>query len=166
MSISKNELKKISSLNRKSKRKEYGLFIVEGEKNCKELIESDFEIEMILASSKSAPFFPGSIECSQKDLERLSNLKNSSDVIAVSKIPTEKEYITDDKPIIYLENINDPGNLGSIIRSLDWFTRVKMKRGSAASQASANIKSRINYFKEFDIVSNDIDDLELKNKTY
>ena len=121
MSISKNELKKISSLNRKSKRKEYGLFIVEGEKNCKELIESDFEIEMILASSKSAPFFPGSIECSQKDLERLSNLKNSSDVIAVSKIPTEKEYITDDKPIIYLENINDPGNLGSIIRSLDWF---------------------------------------------
>ena len=42
MSISKNELKKISSLNRKSKRKEHGLFIVEGEKNCKELINSNF----------------------------------------------------------------------------------------------------------------------------
>ena len=45
MSISKNELKKLVHLNRKSKRKEHGLFIVEGEKNCKELIKSNYEVK-------------------------------------------------------------------------------------------------------------------------
>ena len=50
------------------------------------------------------------------------------------------------------------------IRSFDWFTRVKMTRGSAASQSSTNIKSKISYFYSFDKVSNDIYDLELKNK--
>ena len=121
MSISKNELKKISSLKRKSKRKEHGLFIVEGEKNCKELIESSFEVELILATSKVTPLFPGAIETTKKNLERLSNLKNTSEIIAVSKIPKKTKYRNDDKPIIYLENISDPGNLGNIIRSLDWF---------------------------------------------
>ena len=89
MYISKNDLKKISSLNRKSKRKEHGLFLVEGEKNCKELIKSSYEVKVILASSKLISSFPGAIECSKKELERISNLKNSSDVIAVSKIPKE-----------------------------------------------------------------------------
>ena len=121
MSISKNELKKISSLNRKSKRKEHGLFIVEGEKNCKELIKSNYEVKLILASSKLVSSFPGAIECSKKNLERISNLKKSSDVIAVSKMPKELKYENDDKPIIYLENISDPGNFGNIIRTLDWF---------------------------------------------
>ena len=66
MSISKNELKKISSLNRKSKRKEHGLFIVEGEKNCIELIESNYEVEVILATLKVVSLFPGAIECSKR----------------------------------------------------------------------------------------------------
>ena len=57
MSISKNELKKISSLNRKSKRKEHGLFLVEGEKNCSELIKSNYEVKLILASSKLVSYF-------------------------------------------------------------------------------------------------------------
>jgi hypothetical protein len=52
------------------------------------------------------------------------------------------------------------------IRSFDWFTRVKMTRGSANSQGASNCKSRIGYFREFDAVSNDIDDFELKNKIY
>ena len=56
MYISKNDLKKISSLNRKSKRKEHGLFIVEGEKNCKELIKSNFEVKVILVSSNPTTF--------------------------------------------------------------------------------------------------------------
>lgn len=66
------------------------------------------------------------------------------------------------------ENILNSQNLHLnhyAIRSFDWFTRVKMTRGSANSQNAANSKSRISYFKEFDKVSNDIYDLELKNKT-
>lgn len=52
------------------------------------------------------------------------------------------------------------------IRSLDWFTRIKMTRGSAASQQSCNSKSRIEYFWEFDEAINDIDDFELRDKKY
>ena len=52
------------------------------------------------------------------------------------------------------------------IRSMDWYCRVKVTRGSAASQTSANIKSKLSYFHEFDKVSNDIDDFELCNKLY
>ena len=44
MTISNNDLKKYSSLNRKIKRKEYQLFVVEGEKICKELLKNDFEL--------------------------------------------------------------------------------------------------------------------------
>ena len=50
------------------------------------------------------------------------------------------------------------------IRSLDWFTRVKMTRGSAASHNSTKSKSRIEYFYEFDKVSNDLEDKELFKK--
>ena len=52
------------------------------------------------------------------------------------------------------------------IRSFDWFTRVKMTRGSAASAASTKAKSKIEFFHAFDQVSNDIDDYELRDKTH
>ena len=50
------------------------------------------------------------------------------------------------------------------IRSLDWFTRVKMTRGSATSVKAGNIKGKIDYFYSFDKVSNDIDDIEVRDK--
>ena len=52
MSLSKNDLKKFSSLKRKTKRKELGAFVVEGVKNCKELIKSNFQIIAILITEK------------------------------------------------------------------------------------------------------------------
>lgn len=52
------------------------------------------------------------------------------------------------------------------IRSLDWYTRVKMTRGSAESAAASDQYSKIKYFHDYDKVSNDIDDFELRNKTY
>lgn len=52
------------------------------------------------------------------------------------------------------------------IRSLDWFTRIKMTRGSANSVDASKNKSRIGYFWAFEKASNDIDDFELCNKKY
>lgn len=121
MSISRTELKKFTSLNRKSKRKEHGLFIVEGEKNCLELLKSKVEIIKLCVSSRLIDRFPNGEECSISSLNRISQLKNSSEVIAICKIPLNESYKNNKKPIIYLDSISDPGNLGSIIRSLDWF---------------------------------------------
>ena len=110
MSISRTELKKFTSLNRKSKRKEHGLFIVEGEKNCLELLKSKVEIIKLYVSSRLIDRFPNGTECSLSSLDRISQLKNTSEVIAICKIPLNESYKNDEKPIIYVDSISDPGN--------------------------------------------------------
>ena len=121
MTISNNELKKYSSLNRKNKRKEHQLFVVEGEKICKELLKNDFEFETIITTKDLQDEFPLSTVCSEKEIARISNLKSPSNVIAICKIPTYKINRKDKKPLIFLDNVNDPGNFGTIVRTLDWF---------------------------------------------
>ena len=59
--------------------------------------------------------------CSRKEIARISHLKSPSNVIAICKTPTYKINNKDKKPLIFLDNVNDPGNLGTIIRTLDWF---------------------------------------------
>ncbi len=121
MTISNNDLKKYSSLNRKIKRLEHQLFIVEGEKICKELIKNNFEYESIFATEDIQSEFPTSNLCSKKEISRISHLKNPSNVVAICKMPHFKIENENEKPLIFLDDINDPGNLGTIIRSLDWF---------------------------------------------
>ena len=121
MTISNNDLKKYSSLNRKIKRKEHQLFVVEGEKICKELIKNDFEYESIFITKNIQNEFPLSTICSKKEISRISHLKSPSNVVAICKIPTCQINIKDKKPLIFLDNVSDPGNLGTIIRTLDWF---------------------------------------------
>ncbi len=121
MTISRNDLKKFSSLKRKSKRNELGLFIVEGKKICNELIQSEFEIERLFSTENFTSEFPTAELISSKDADRLSNLKNQSNVIGIVKIPTYDIPNYSEKITIYLEDINDPGNMGTILRSLDWF---------------------------------------------
>jgi TrmH family RNA methyltransferase len=121
MTISNYDLKKFSSLNRKIKRKEHQLFVVEGEKICKELLKNDFEFESIITTKDLQDEFPLSTVCSEKEIARISNLKSPSNVIAICKIPTYKINRKDKKPLIFLDNVNDPGNFGTIVRTLDWF---------------------------------------------
>jgi TrmH family RNA methyltransferase len=121
MTISNNDLKKYSSLNRKIKRKELQLFVVEGEKICKELLKNDFEFESIFTTEDLQSEFPLSTVCSKKEIARISHLKSPSNVVAICKIPTYKINSKDKKPFIFLDNVNDPGNLGTIVRTLDWF---------------------------------------------
>jgi len=122
MSISKNDLKKFSSLKRKTKRKELGAFIVEGIKNCKELIKSDFQVIKIFITEKDLLIhFPNGILVSENDASRITHLKSHSSAIAIAKIPKNRISTKLDKPILFLDNIKDPGNFGTIIRTLDWF---------------------------------------------
>jgi len=121
MTISNNDLKKYSSLNRKIKRKEHQLFVVEGEKICKELLKNDFKFESIFTTEDLQSEFPLSTVCSKKEIARISHLKSPSNVVAICKIPTYKINSKDKKPLIFLDKVNDPGNLGTIVRTLDWF---------------------------------------------
>ena len=122
MSISKNQLKIITSLSQKKYRQKHQLFIAEGVKVVNELLNSSFEIETLFAVDdfESDVSLDKLVRISEKDLQKISNLKTSNKVLGVFKIPEEgtlqKSGIT-----IALDGINDPGNLGTIIRLCDWF---------------------------------------------
>lgn len=117
--LTKANINIIRSLNRKSKREEHGLFVVEGVKNVNELINSDIKIDTIFALEGTE--INSDFTCiSAKELERISFLKHPNQVLALAKIPNSVE-INLNKTMLILDDIKDPGNLGTIIRTADWF---------------------------------------------
>ena len=121
MPLSRNDLKTYSSLHRKTKRIENGIFIAEGIKICKEAIQSNLKIERLLVTEKYQELFPTAEIISNKDAERISNQKQHSGVIAIIKTPQIQKFSSLNNHLLVLDGINDPGNLGSIIRTMDWF---------------------------------------------
>jgi len=122
MSISKNQVKVITSLSQKKYRQKQKLFIAEGIKVVNELLNSSFEIDTLFAVDNFTTDISVDkiIRISEKDLQKISNLKTPNKVLGIFKIPDEiplqKNGVT-----IALDAINDPGNLGTIIRLCDWF---------------------------------------------
>ncbi len=122
MSISKNQLKIITSLSQKKYRQKHLLFIAEGVKVVKELLNSSFKIETLFAVDgfESDLSLDKVVRISEKDLQKVSNLKTPNKVLGVFKIP-EEEALQKNGITIALDGVNDPGNLGTIIRLCDWF---------------------------------------------
>ena len=122
MSISKSQLKIITSLSQKKYRQKHKLFIAEGIKVVNELLNSSFEMDTLFAVDDFQTDISSDriIRISEKDLQKISNLKTPNKVIGIFKIPDEKPVQTNGITIA-LDAINDPGNLGTIIRLCDWF---------------------------------------------
>ena len=124
--VTKNQIKFVQSLHRKKYRQKYSQFMVEGEKSVVELIHSNFIIDSIYATSdwinehqditKDIPLF----ESSKTDLERMSFFKSASPVIAVANQAINQIRQKSDWELI-LDDIKDPGNLGTIVRIADWY---------------------------------------------
>ncbi|MEY4834851.1 MAG: hypothetical protein RI980_966 [Bacteroidota bacterium] len=119
--VSKNQIKLINSLQQKKYRKLHNLFIAEGKKVIQELIEANFSLEHLfvtqtdLFDKKHAATL-----ISDSELKKISALTSANDCLAVFKI---KEYSSDTNSglELALDNIKDPGNMGTIIRLCDWF---------------------------------------------
>ena len=118
--ITKNQIKLIRSLSKKKIRKKYKLFIAEGSKVVDELLASNLELDSIYSIENKYEGYDCFFKTSSEKLSMISNLKTPNNVLALFKIPELKE-INFGKNIVALENISDPGNLGSIIRLCDWF---------------------------------------------
>ena len=122
--ISKNQIKFIKSLSLKKNRIRTQLFVAEGEKIVNELLNSKFEIEHVYATI----FFSGINNYQKSDitlvsndeLSRISSLMSPNNVLAIVKM-SQQELESNTGITLVLEDVNDPGNLGTIIRICDWF---------------------------------------------
>jgi RNA methyltransferase, TrmH family len=120
--VSKNQIKLITSLNQKKYRKQHQLFIAEGVKVIEELLQSKFLLEHLYCTK---PMFDDVLSAqktilSDSDLKKISALTTPNDCLAIFKIPEEKK-IQNKGLMVALDDIRDPGNLGTIIRLCDWF---------------------------------------------
>lgn len=112
--VSNSEIKSVKSLSSKKFRDETGLFTVEGEKMVAEALKSDFEVVKVYRKS----------EVGEDVMSRLSQLSSPSPALAVIRQPQsiENGLFTPEKGLyLALDSIRDPGNLGTIIRTADWF---------------------------------------------
>ena len=125
--LSKNKVKYIRSLELKKNRKEEQAFVAEGHKLVAELI-GHFSCSLLLATRtwlESHPAIPADeiIEVTQEELTRASLQKSPQDVLAVFKQPDYpmNPEVVNQSLCLALDDIQDPGNLGTIIRIADWF---------------------------------------------
>ena len=119
--ISKNQIKLIKSLNQKKFRSMHRLFFAEGVKTINELLHSNFKLNHLYSSTLG---FNVSDDLqtiiSPNELNKISILKNPNKALAIFEMPREQN-LDFERLIIALDNIRDPGNLGTIIRLCDWF---------------------------------------------
>ena len=122
MSISKSQLKLITSLSQKKYRQKYNLFVAEGIKVVNELLNSSFDVEIIFCTNDFETRISKDkiTRISETELKKISTLKSPNKVLSLFRIPEEKT-LQNSGLIIALDAINDPGNLGAIIRLCDWF---------------------------------------------
>lgn len=128
--LSRNQIKYINSLKLKKFRVEENRFVIEGTKIVSEFIGSAFKIVQVYASAAFAEKIdkgnlPGFelIEVSESELKKISNLTSPNDVLAIVEIPAiglNVESLSSQLSIV-LDDMSDPGNLGTIIRIADWY---------------------------------------------
>ena len=123
--ISKNQIKYIKGLSLKKNRIKKQCFIVEGEKCLAELLNSSFEVVELFALKdwidENKEVFDKIQLVSFNELERISNLKSPNKALAVVKMKKQETIQQESAVTLVLDDINDPGNLGTIIRMCDWF---------------------------------------------
>ena len=124
--ISKREVKYIQSLCHKKQRVADRLFIVEGEKAVDELLQSNWEIKQIYATASwksdheqvSAPVEVATME----QIQQMSGLNTARNVLALVQMPPDLEPMAAPAGLtLVLDTIQDPGNMGTLLRIADWF---------------------------------------------
>lgn len=119
--LSQPEIKHINSLKIKKYRTKYSQFIAEGDKIIKELIDKGIEVVNIYTIHNDT-FNGNPVKIVSGDaLNKISALQHHYNSLAVFKIPDSQFEVSDDEWVVLLDDIQDPGNMGTIIRTCDWF---------------------------------------------
>lgn len=130
--LTKRQIKYINSLQQKKFRKEHQCFLVQGTKSVLELITfSEVEVELLVISQEFSDKYQNELQSASidelviakpKELERLGTFDSNSMTLAVVKMRKEQTVSRrDNEFVLVLDDIRDPGNLGTIIRIADWY---------------------------------------------
>lgn len=120
--LSKNQVKLIQKLHQKKYRNELKIFIVEGKKSINEFLQAGYTPQLLIATEAFTTSVPQHLitPVSKDELRKVSTLQNPDEGLAVFEQPKHKG-ILQEGVIVALDNVQDPGNLGTIIRLCDWF---------------------------------------------
>ncbi|WP_156308745.1 TrmH family RNA methyltransferase [Sphingobacterium endophyticum] len=128
--LSKAQISLITSLQHKKFRTQHSLFVVEGIKSVLEFIQSSYKIGKIFATAEAAAKLgkiPQNIkleDVSVAEFAKISSLKNPQGALALVEIPQNTHFDKQElqgKHSLILDDVQDPGNLGTIIRTAEWF---------------------------------------------
>lgn len=119
--LSKSQIKLITSLKQKKFRQQYQLFVAEGRKTINELLNSRFNLHQLYSITSEFQVSDDlTTIITPTELQKISFLKTPNTAVALFEMPTANE-IDEDGLIVALDDVRDPGNLGTIIRLCDWF---------------------------------------------
>ncbi len=165
--LSTQKIKFIKSLQIKKYRNIHSRFLVEGTKNVLELLQSSYQPELLVVSDgfmkeydylikdKTLEVIPVKTE----KLESISALKSNNSALAVVEIPQLNKLVIDNDVILILDDIRDPGNLGTIIRTADWFGIKKIVASSETADMynPKVIQASMGSFTRVDLYYDDLD---------
>ena len=120
--LSKDQVKLIQKLQQKKYRNELNLFIVEGKKSIVEFLQASYRLELLIATEVFGTALnnhPITL-VSKEELRKVSSLKNPDEGLAIFH-QRQHKGILQEGVILALDNVQDPGNLGTLIRLCDWF---------------------------------------------
>lgn len=121
--VTKADFQLVRSLSDKQARIQSGLFVAEGDKLVGEIVASpEWHIHRLFVTEGSSVCSPKAEVVSPKEMERLSALKSAPRSLALVRIPERRAAIPEEEELVLcLDEVQDPGNLGTIIRTADWY---------------------------------------------
>jgi len=162
--LSKAKVKFIKSLQIKKYRKQEQCFLVQGAKSVQEILHSDFEVVTIVGTeafltSLRVPKSVELIDASGRELEGLGEFQSNDSVLAIARMRSSRQPpLTQDEFALVLDDIRDPGNLGTIIRTADWYgiSRIIASEETADFYNPKVISSTMGSFVRIDVLYTDL----------
>ncbi|WP_430613910.1 TrmH family RNA methyltransferase [Flavobacterium sp. JP2137] len=120
--VTKNQIKLIKSLQQKKYRKQHQLFLAEGVKVIQELVNSNLKLQQLFCTEAiDVAVDPAVVvRITESELEKMTALNTANNCLALFEIPQPDQSAIEGL-VVVLDEVRDPGNMGTIIRLCDWF---------------------------------------------
>lgn len=117
----KKDFQLVRSLQQKKFRRELGLLVVEGKKMVQEALASGWTVKYLFSTNPEFVAAENAVLVTARDMESMSSLSTASDYLCVLHQPQETWDSKTNKLVLALDGIADPGNMGTLIRTAEWF---------------------------------------------